>query len=260
MELSSEDWVWIAEADDTSHPDFLDTLVRKIEEHTSLVYCQSRKIDEHGHEISPDNYAHTNDISPTKWMADYNESGVFEVVNSLAYRNSIPNTSSAIFRKSAAQGMAKQLTTFRYCGDWFFYAYLLARGDVGYSQNAYNNFRRHDGGVTRQQSRKPAYLIELARIREYIAETFPIIPAQVERMDWFLDRDYKIEGIQTTLPFGSFVCEHDAFCSGNFDTHFVKKYYSPEALKSKQEQEAKIAALIAVKQYIEDKKILRLPN
>ena len=72
--------------------------------------------------------------------------------------------------------------------------------------------------------------------------------------------DYKIEGIQTTLPFGSFVCEHDAFCSGNFDTHFVKKYYSPEALKSKQEQEAKIAALIAVKQYIEDKKILRLPN
>jgi len=71
---------------------------------------------------------------------------------------------------------------------------------------------------------------------------------------------YLVEGIQTTLPFGTFVCEHEAFRSGNFNTHFVKKYYSPEALKSKQEEEAKIAALIAVKQYIEDQKLLRLPN
>ena len=71
--------------------------------------------------------------------------------------------------------------------------------------------------------------------------------------------NYHIEGIQTTLPFGSFVCTHDAFRLGNFDTHFVKKYYSPEALKNKQEEEAKIAALIAVKQYLEDLKTIRLP-
>jgi acetyl-CoA carboxylase biotin carboxylase subunit len=72
--------------------------------------------------------------------------------------------------------------------------------------------------------------------------------------------DYKIEGVQTTLPFGSFVFEHEAFRSGHFNTHFVKQYYSPEALKEKQEEEAKIAALVAVKQYIEDQKLLRLPN
>ncbi|WP_044397345.1 acetyl-CoA carboxylase biotin carboxylase subunit [Lacinutrix sp. Hel_I_90] len=72
--------------------------------------------------------------------------------------------------------------------------------------------------------------------------------------------DYKIEGVETTLPFGSFVFEHEAFRSGNFNTHFVKQYYSPEALKEKQEEEAKIAALVAVKQYIEDQKLLRLPN
>ena len=73
-------------------------------------------------------------------------------------------------------------------------------------------------------------------------------------------QNYHIKGIQTTLAFGTFVCEHEAFRSGDFDTHFVKKYYSPEAIKNKQEDEAKIAALIAVKQYIEDQKLLRLPN
>ena len=72
--------------------------------------------------------------------------------------------------------------------------------------------------------------------------------------------DYQVKGVQTTLPFGKFVCEHKAFRSGHFDTHFVKNYYSPEALKAKTEEEAKIAAMIALKQYMEDKKTLRLPN
>ena len=72
--------------------------------------------------------------------------------------------------------------------------------------------------------------------------------------------NYHVKGVQTTLPFGKFVCQHEAFRSGNFDTHFVKNYYSPEALKKQTEKEARIAAIIAVKQYIEDQKILRLPN
>ncbi|MBT8303086.1 MAG: acetyl-CoA carboxylase biotin carboxylase subunit [Bacteroidia bacterium] len=73
-------------------------------------------------------------------------------------------------------------------------------------------------------------------------------------------RNYHVEGIQTTLPFGTFVCDHEAFRSGNFDTHFVKKYYSPEALKPSHEDEARIAALVALRQYISDQELLRLPN
>lgn len=71
---------------------------------------------------------------------------------------------------------------------------------------------------------------------------------------------YIVEGVQTTLPFGKFVCEHEAFRSGNFDTHFVKKHYTPDILKSATEQEAKIAALIALQQYIEDQKTVRIPT
>ncbi|WP_298894922.1 acetyl-CoA carboxylase biotin carboxylase subunit [uncultured Psychroserpens sp.] len=72
--------------------------------------------------------------------------------------------------------------------------------------------------------------------------------------------DYHIEGIQTTLPFGTYVCEHEAFKSGNFDTHFVKRYYAPEDLIDQQKTEAKIAALVAVKHYLEEQKLLRIPN
>ncbi|MGB5357861.1 MAG: biotin carboxylase, partial [Eudoraea sp.] len=72
--------------------------------------------------------------------------------------------------------------------------------------------------------------------------------------------EYHVEGVETTLPFGKFVFEHEAFRSGNFDTHFVKDYYSPEVLKKKAEVEAHLAALIALRKYKEDQKKLRIPT
>ncbi|WP_298248291.1 acetyl-CoA carboxylase biotin carboxylase subunit [uncultured Christiangramia sp.] len=72
--------------------------------------------------------------------------------------------------------------------------------------------------------------------------------------------NYIVEGVSTTLAFGKFVFQHDAFRSGDFDTHFVKKYYSPYALKEETEQEARLAALLALKQYLNDKEQLRLPS
>ena len=71
--------------------------------------------------------------------------------------------------------------------------------------------------------------------------------------------DYHVEGVQTTLPFGKFDFEHEAFRSGNFDTHFVKKYYNANVMKNQMAKEAEIAALVAMKQYFEDQKIVRLP-
>ncbi|WP_289021734.1 acetyl-CoA carboxylase biotin carboxylase subunit [uncultured Salegentibacter sp.] len=72
--------------------------------------------------------------------------------------------------------------------------------------------------------------------------------------------EYEIEGVMTTLPFGKFVFEHEAFRSGNFDTHFVKKYYSAEKLEDEIQEEAKLAALVALKKYLEDKQQLRIPQ
>ena len=72
--------------------------------------------------------------------------------------------------------------------------------------------------------------------------------------------NYKIKGVQTTLPFGTFVFEHEAFRSGDFDTHFVKNHYSPEAIKTKSANEAEVAAMMALKIYFEDQKIVQLPS
>ena len=70
---------------------------------------------------------------------------------------------------------------------------------------------------------------------------------------------YRVEGVQTTLPFGKFVFEHEAFRSGQFDTHFVSNYYSPEKLREQSEKEAQMAAYIALRRYKEDQNKLRIP-
>ena len=83
-----------------------------------------------------------------------------------------------------------------------------------------------------------------------------------EAIELMLDaiQDYKIKGVQTTLPFGAFVFAHDAFRSGNFDTHFVKNHYSPEIIQKHNAKEEEIAAFVALHQYLEDQKVVQLPT
>jgi acetyl/propionyl-CoA carboxylase alpha subunit len=59
--------------------------------------------------------------------------------------------------------------------------------------------------------------------------------------------DYQITGVETTLGFCKFVMKHEAFVSGNFDTGFIGKYYSPEMLVVENDDEATIAALVGAK-------------
>lgn len=71
---------------------------------------------------------------------------------------------------------------------------------------------------------------------------------------------YEIEGLETTLPFGKFVCEHEAFQSGQFDTHFVKWYFRPKHILKEQEEAANIAAQFATHIWKQHKKQLSIPR
>jgi acetyl-CoA carboxylase biotin carboxylase subunit len=65
----------------------------------------------------------------------------------------------------------------------------------------------------------------------------------IERMVRAID-EYQVTGITTTLGFGRFVMGHEAFVTGNFDTHFVQKYFAPEVLQTGNKEEARIAAIL----------------
>lgn len=72
--------------------------------------------------------------------------------------------------------------------------------------------------------------------------------------------NYDVVGVQTTLPFGTFVFEHEAFRNGTFDTHFVKNYYTKEAAQQQDKSASEIAAKVALLLYLKELKKLRLPK
>jgi acetyl/propionyl-CoA carboxylase alpha subunit len=66
----------------------------------------------------------------------------------------------------------------------------------------------------------------------------------IDRMIRAID-EYRISGVETTLAFCRFALDHEAFRLGDFDTHFIKKYFKPEYLKSARKQEEEIASIAA---------------
>lgn len=49
---------------------------------------------------------------------------------------------------------------------------------------------------------------------------------------------YQLSGLKTTLDFGKYVLKHQAFRSGDFDTNFVKQYFSdPKIMRTAMEEE-----------------------
>lgn len=60
--------------------------------------------------------------------------------------------------------------------------------------------------------------------------------------------EYRISGVETTLSFCKFVMQHEAFVSGNFDTHFVEKHFTTAPLLCNDRTEAMLAAALGVMQ------------
>jgi len=192
LSLAQFENIWIAEADDSCLPDFLQTAQRGIQASSNVVifYSQSAKIDAEGRVMAPDSLHHTDGISRTRWRNDYVQTGVREVVDALAYRNTIPNVSACVIKRAAALEAAALLDRFQFCGDWAFYCRMLRDGDIAFCKRPLNLFRRHEKSQTRSNLRSKAFLQEVAQVREIICKEFPVRSAQLQRMDDFIDRDY----------------------------------------------------------------------
>ena len=81
----------------------------------------------------------------------------------------------------------------------------------------------------------------------------------IERMTRAID-EYEITGIETTLSFGKFVMQHPAFISGDFDTHFVKNYFTPAILNNANKEDEMMIASFVATQLFETKTSTTISN
>ena len=169
------DLVWIAEADDACKLNFLEKLIDKFyDARVNLTYCQSQPIDTNSNYFDYSYIGYTSDISSTKWLTDYCRSGRDEVEDTLCLKNTIPNASAVIFRKTALDGIEEILCNFKSCGDWMAYIYALLRGKIYFNATILNYHRRHQESIINKTEKTQSYFGEILKIQHYLVRNFNI--------------------------------------------------------------------------------------
>lgn len=114
---------------------------------------------------------------------------------------------------------------------------------------------RVDNGVEQGQKVSIYYDPMLAKLVSYgqtRAEAIEIMKSAIE--------SYEVEGVETTLPFGMFVMEHDAFLKGDYSTKFVNQYFTEKEIAESEKLDHIVAALMAEYQHKKEIMKLRLPK
>ena len=176
--LATGDYVWIAEADDLSDPDFLATVFPPLQaKETVLSYCESRQIDAQGHIVAANYHDYLAPVAPRSWQAAYTVDGRDEIRSVLAVLNTIPNVSAVLFRRAAlAEVFARhfeEITGFRKAGDWVVYLRTLAHGRIAFSPRPANRHRRHDGSVIGGSS-AVTLCQEIAEVQGLVAKEYDL--------------------------------------------------------------------------------------
>jgi glycosyltransferase involved in cell wall biosynthesis/SAM-dependent methyltransferase len=192
--------VWIAEADDDCAPQLLEVLAKKLERPgVVLAYCQSKQIDEAGRELAPDYLDYTAEVSQTKWRDSYERSGVDEIRDTLVIKNTIPNVSAVLMRRTDLSGIERRLVALKNAGDWLLYTHLLEKGDIAFVPDALNFHRRHASSVTIGKGGLNL-MREILMVQHHILERHSASPGVERQMELSLQRTYEYLGLGANGP------------------------------------------------------------
>jgi glycosyltransferase involved in cell wall biosynthesis len=201
VEIARGDLLWIAEADDFAEAGFLEQVVRGFADPGVVMsYAQSRQVDEAGTVLSHDYLDYVGDVDAAKWRQDHCADGREEIRERLAIKNTIPNVSAAVFRRSvlaAALGEEwSRLAQYRLAGDWLIYLNVLRRGKVCFVARPLNNHRRHEAGITSSTDRA-RHVREIAQVQRLVQQEHDVSPAVAQRAAAYAQKVYEQFGLAT---------------------------------------------------------------
>lgn len=152
FELSTGDYLWICEADDSCSKYFLNNVMRGFDSpQVVLSYSESKTIDEFGRVLKKDLRDWIDIFETDNWYSSYIHNGKYELKNFLCTNNTIANVSGVVFKKDKKIQYEKYLTDaqkYVLSGDWYFYSKVLLFGDISYCSMSLNYHRMHSKSVT----------------------------------------------------------------------------------------------------------------
>ncbi len=142
LSLAAGEYVWIAESDDWAAPTFLERLVPILDgnPNVGLAYCQSWIVDRK-FKVCGNAICWTEDLDPRRWQSDFCARGREEIRRFLLAKNTIPNASAVLMRRSVVDQVRPIESCFRLCGDWLHWIRMLAISDIAFVSESLNFWR-----------------------------------------------------------------------------------------------------------------------
>ncbi len=152
LSLAQGEFVWLAESDDFSAPEFLETLVQTLSENQNagLAFCQSMYVDENDNLLGKYSYGLYEDRE--RWDLDFQATGHEELKRYFSISNVIPNASAVLIRRSIIQSGIKAPEHLKLAGDWMFWVRILSVSDLCYVATPMNYFRIMHAASQRSRS------------------------------------------------------------------------------------------------------------
>ncbi|MCA8903703.1 MAG: glycoside hydrolase family 99-like domain-containing protein [Hyphomonas sp.] len=184
VDLAEGDIIWIAEADDWAARDFLEVAAMAFTHlDVAVSYTQSNQVSEEGAVLSASYLDYVQDVDAERWRKPFINEGVEELTNGLSVKNTLPNVSAVLLRRTALKRVLDkyfdEVSDFRVAGDWCVYTYMAEWGRIAYDPRPLNYHRRHPASVTLSRFTKHEW-DEIRRMQEKVA-SMVAVPANMQQ-------------------------------------------------------------------------------
>lgn len=181
IQLAKGDFVWIAESDDYAEITFLEKLLPRFDEKTSIVYCQSYRVMADGRG-NGDWVKHTREFTPNIFENDFSMEGHIFIEKYLIHKNVIPNVSAVIWKKSDLDRIIPLNFTksMKLNADWYFYLQVLLHSKIYFVSDRLNFFRYHEKSL----------IAETIALEDPIRQINQDLLARYERLEYIKSNPY----------------------------------------------------------------------
>ena len=141
--------LWFAEADDFCESNFLQKLLPSFNNASvALAYSDSLIVDE-SDKVTGNYVSDVINLDAHHWKSSYQVTASQEINFGLGVKNSIPNASAVLIRKSCvSEAIFNETFQFKFSGDWFFYTQVIKGKDIAFCSEKINYHRKHNQTVT----------------------------------------------------------------------------------------------------------------
>lgn len=173
LQAAKGELIWIAESDDYCQENFLEEMVKQFcYESVMIAFARSEFVQEGKKIWSTEEYL--SDLSMFRWDKPFVMTAAQLVKHGFAYKNMIPNVSSAVFRNigQVPEEVERICGNLSLCGDWIFYLSVMKGGTVAYTNETINFYRVHSDSTSLRIQRTKQYYEEFETVSKFVARNY----------------------------------------------------------------------------------------